>query len=179
MAEENNNLNRRKFLEKSGKFIVAGVCSTALAQILSSCETYSPLETTAGIDKVVNIDTDLTFPPPLTRQLFDKKGFGAKIRFSDVNYGIPVILVRIDADNIYCFSSLCTHDNCFGDDVSVPKGYYDTPSLSSYRLINCACHGSQYDPFQGGKVVTGPAEKALKQFPTKYDKVTHLLTISF
>ena len=152
---------RRNFLKNSGKIIVGAACYSTMSAILTSCESYTELVTPSqGIDKIVNIDTDLTFPKPLTQALFEKKGFGAQIRFPDVNYGIPLILVRID-------------------DNTIPKGYYESDSLKGYRLITCGCHGSQFDPFQNGKAVTGPAEKSLKRYPTEFDKETRLLTIKF
>ncbi|MDD3125483.1 MAG: Rieske (2Fe-2S) protein [Candidatus Kapabacteria bacterium] len=171
---------RRNFLKNSGKIIVGAACYSTMSAILTSCESYTELVTPSqGIDKIVNIDTDLTFPKPLTQALFEKKGFGAQIRFPDVNYGIPLILVRIDDNTIACYSSLCSHANCFGDELSIPKGYYESDSLKGYRLITCGCHGSQFDPFQNGKAVTGPAEKSLKRYPTEFDKETRLLTIKF
>ena len=176
-----NKLDRRNFLKNSAGAVATCACASALGAALTSCETYTALdEPSQGIEKIVNIDTDLTFPIPLTKELFKKKGFGAKITFPDVNYGIPIILVRIDENTIDCYSTLCPHDNCFGNDVTAPKGYYDSPaSFKDFRLIYCSCHGSRFDPFQNGKAVTGPAEKPLKKFPTSFDKETNILTIKF
>ena len=179
--QNNIKIDRRDFLKSSAGVVASCTCASALGSTLTSCESYTALETPSqGIDKKVNIDTDLTFPFPLTKETFKKKGFGAKITFPDVNYGIPLILVRIDENTIDCYSTLCPHDNCFGNDVAAPKGYYETPpSYKDFRLITCACHGSRFDPFQEGKAVTGPAEKPLKKFPTSFDKETNILTIKF
>lgn len=176
-----NKIDRRNFLKSTAGVVASCTCASSLAASLTSCESYTALETPSqGIEKKVNIDTDLTFPFPLTKATFKKKGYGAKITFPDVNYGIPLILVRMDENTIDCYSTLCPHDNCFGNDVSAPTGYFDSPEgYKAFRLIKCACHGSRFDPFQDGKAVTGPAEKPLKKFPTSFDKETNILTIKF
>ena len=180
-----NNIQRREFFKQSAKTVAVCACVSSVTALLNSCEYYSALEPASqGVDKKVSIspdNKDLKYPAGVTFKTFQqKKGYGAKIRFPDVNYGIPLILVRMTPyEDIACFSSLCTHDNCFGNDVSCPSGYYETPGLKDARLIQCGCHGSKYDPFQNGKAVVGPAEKPLKQFPTEFNKETGILTIKF
>lgn len=176
-----NKIDRRDFLKSSVGVVASCTCASSLAASLTSCESYTALETPSqGIEKKVNIDTDLTYPFPMTKSFFNThNGAGAKITFPDVNYGIPLIIVRMDEKTFDCYSTLCPHDNCFGNDVAIPKGYYDDPKYQDNRLIICACHGSRFDPWQDGKAVTGPAEKPLKKFPTSFDKETNILTIKF
>ncbi len=81
--------------------------------------------------------------------------------------------------SISCFSTLCTHDNCFGDDVLIPTGYVFMDGKKYNPVIQCGCHGSQFDVFQNGKAVVGPAEKSLKRFPTEFNPETNILTIKF
>lgn len=176
-------MNRRDFIKGGMKTLGVCTCAGTLASMLNSCEFYSELQpANQQITKSINLDTDIDYEASgVKKEIFEKRpGYGVKVRFSDANYGIPVIIVRKSAEEYVCFSSLCTHDNCFGDDVTVPKGYFENkPSFFKYRLIKCNCHGSLFDPWEGGKPVEGPAEKPLKQFPTEFDKNTRILKIFF
>jgi len=60
--------------------------------------------------------------------------------------GAPVIVARPDAQQVVCFSAICTHLGC----VVAPSGT---------KLI-CPCHGSQFDALTG-KVLNGPATRPL------------------
>ncbi len=174
--------DRREFLKSGIKVLGVCACAGGLATMLNSCEFYKELQPSwLGITKEINIDKDIDFAASgIKKDYFDKYiGYGVKIRIPDVNYGIPLVLVRKSKDEIMCFSTLCTHDNCFGDDISVPRGYFDRPGMEGYRLIQCNCHGSHFDPWQNGKAVEGPAEKPLKQFRTEYDNSTRILKIFF
>ena len=67
-------------------------------------------------------------------------------------------LVRLgeDASNggLVAFSAICTHLGC----ALIPQ-------LTPEGQIACPCHGSHFDPRQGGAVVRGPADRALPQLP--------------
>jgi Rieske Fe-S protein len=142
---------------------------------MQSCEDFTSLEDASqGVTKIVDLKSEALFPVAKDRQNLAKIGYGVKLRFKDVNYSIPLILVRLSADEVACYSSLCTHDNCFGKDVSGPLGNYP-----GFKEIACQCHGSRFDPFQNGKAVKGPAEKPLKKFKTTLNKETQVLTIEF
>lgn len=174
--------NRRGFLKTGIKTLGVCACAGGLATLLNSCEFYDELQPASrGITKKINIDTDIDYAAQkIKREYFENKGYGVKVQMPDVNYGIPLILVRMAKDEIACFSSLCTHDNCFGDEVTPPKGYFpNRPALSDYRLIICSCHGSQFDPWNEGKPAKGPAEKALKRYKTEYNIDTKILEIYF
>lgn len=56
--------------------------------------------------------------------------------------GAPAIVARPSAEQVVCFSAICTHLGC----TVSPSG--DT--------LNCPCHGSQFSAFTG-KVLRGPA----------------------
>ncbi|MFP4528184.1 MAG: ubiquinol-cytochrome c reductase iron-sulfur subunit [Candidatus Kapaibacterium sp.] len=162
----NNNINRRKFFIDAGK--IAGVCGCGLASIslLNSCEHYWEKESNlSGIDKIINIDEE---------SYLQKIGYGIKKSYKDVNYGIPVMIIRISDKEFVCFSTLCPHDNCFGDDVQSPLG-----NFQNFKYITCTCHGSKFDPYDGGKPVVGPAEKPLASYPTEYLEHNNQLIIHF
>jgi len=83
-----------------------------------------------------------------------------------------ILLVRVDpaaldeatasrsADGILAYSAVCTHAQC---------------PVSEWRretgVLHCPCHGSEFDPKQGGKVVGGPAPRPLAALPLKVAEV--------
>lgn len=62
--------------------------------------------------------------------------------------GSPVIVARPSADQVVCFSAICTHAGC----TVAPSG----------MKLNCPCHGSQFDALTG-KVLQGPASRPLPE----------------
>jgi rieske iron-sulfur protein len=60
------------------------------------------------------------------------------------------------ADGVVAFSAICTHQQCTVTDW-----------LKSTQVVQCPCHQSQYDLRHGGKVVGGPAPRALPALPLK------------
>jgi Rieske Fe-S protein len=74
----------------------------------------------------------------------------------------PLILTN-DAGVIRTFAAVCTHEGC-------PLGWN-----ANQRLIRCPCHGSAFDV--RGRVVEGPATKALTELETVVDRERVLLAI--
>lgn len=152
---------RREFLVKSAAAF--GLCAGAAA-FLNSCEFFNEKPAKqSGITHVVDVSEE---------QFLQYDGYAVMKTFEDVNFAIPVIIVRLAEGEFVCFSSLCTHNNCYGDAIALPR----PPQRPE---IGCTCHGSQFDPYDGGKPVKGPAERALKSFPTEFDSEKNLLTIFF
>ena len=60
--------------------------------------------------------------------------------------GKPAIVAQPAKGQVVAFSAICTHQGC-----TVAPGD---------KILQCPCHGSQYDPATG-KVVRGPAPRAL------------------
>jgi Rieske Fe-S protein len=169
--------NRRLFLEKAIKVIGTVTVTTPFINLLNSCENY--WENT-NENELIEIELDLN----------DKKysrlnsiGQGIIIAFGKANYGVPVIIVKIDDKNYKCYSSMCTHNNCFGVQALT---FFDIPNSNvrppigmtgDNRHIVCTCHGSRFDAFDNAKVVQGPAERPLKQFKTEFNPETKLLKL--
>lgn len=65
---------------------------------------------------------------------------------------------KASADGIVAYSAVCTHQGCpvnmWKDDV---------------KALFCSCHGSQFDPKAGAKVVFGPAPRRLAMLPLKIE----------
>jgi Rieske Fe-S protein len=63
----------------------------------------------------------------------------------------PALLVHLPDESWAAYEAVCTHKGC-------EVGY----QLESRRL-GCPCHGSVFNPAQGGAVVQGPAQKLLQE----------------
>jgi rieske iron-sulfur protein len=60
------------------------------------------------------------------------------------------------AHGIVAYTAVCTHMACWVTDW-----------LNSKQVLQCACHQSEYDPRQGGRVVSGPAPRPLPALPLR------------
>lgn len=161
--------NRRKFLKKIPQIFLGSIGTLFL---ISSCENYLIKENFNNIEVIVELDKE---SDEIKKDL-NRIGWGVLKYFEGINYGIPVIIVRISNTEFACFSAMCTHDHCLITKriTELPAGNYP-----GYKFIRCSCHGSQFDPYENGKVVQGPAEKPLKKFRTEYDSENNLLKIYF
>lgn len=82
----------------------------------------------------------------------DSVPVGGAIGFNDRTQG-PAVLVRLGQEQVVAYSRTCTHAGC-------PVGYD-----SSARLLVCPCHGAEFDPAHGARVVAGPAPAPLPSIP--------------
>lgn len=67
---------------------------------------------------------------------------------------IVVVRVGPEDDAVFANTIICPHDGC---DV--------TEWLGDERMLSCPCHYSKFDPKEGGRVVSGPAPRALPSLP--------------
>ena len=79
-----------------------------------------------------------------------------------------VMLIRLDpeklnedtkaraADGVVAYTAICTHAGCEVSDW-----------VAADRYLFCPCHDSTFDPADGGKVLDGPAPRALPALPLK------------
>ena len=67
-----------------------------------------------------------------------------------------LVVVRMGAadEAVFANTIICTHDGC---DV--------TEWLAEEHMLSCPCHYSKFDPRDGGRVVSGPAPRALPSLP--------------
>jgi Rieske Fe-S protein len=68
---------------------------------------------------------------------------GSNQKFVAAN-GAPAFLFRTKT-GVFAYSAICTHQGCTVDYFKAGK-----------KLV-CPCHGASFDPFNGGKVVSGEA----------------------
>lgn len=70
-------------------------------------------------------------------------------------------------DGILCYSKICTHVGC-------PISLWEQ---QTHHLL-CPCHQSTFDLADNGKVVFGPAARAVPQLPLKVDSEGYLVAVS-
>ncbi len=78
---------------------------------------------------------------------------GSALEFTDEETGQQAILVHLEGGDFAAYSAICTHRQC-------------TVSYSDNNLA-CPCHGSVFDPTNGGAVVNGPATEPLPEIPVE------------
>jgi len=176
-----NKLDRRKFIKDAGIFVGA-VSVVGVSSLLNSCESYVANDYEQGITVEIDVNSREY------KRYLTKIGAGLLKKFDGVNFGVAVIIVKIAENTYRCFSSMCTHNNCYGrecfhshdpaerekSDVRPPIG-----KTLEARSIVCKCHGSRYDPFNEGIPYQGPAERPLTQYKCDFNPETGILKIRF
>jgi ubiquinol-cytochrome c reductase iron-sulfur subunit len=81
--------------------------------------------------------------------------------------GSPVVVVRIAPGpaGVVAYSKICTHAGCAISLYRKPT----FPDLQPRPALVCPCHYSTFDPAQNGKVLFGPAGRALPRLPLEVD----------
>ncbi len=69
---------------------------------------------------------------------------------------IPAILFRTKS-GVFAYSAICTHQGC------------TVAYNSASKVLQCPCHGSEYDPFSEAKVLRGPAINPLSKINVVVD----------
>jgi len=67
-----------------------------------------------------------------------------------------LVIVRVGAgdEGVFAHTAICTHDGCEVTDW-----------VAGEHMLSCPCHYSKFDPKDGGRVVSGPAPRALPALP--------------
>ena len=76
---------------------------------------------------------------------------GSAVEFR--NSGQPAVLVHLRSGAFVAYSAVCTHQQC-------------TVAYKNGQLA-CPCHGSVFDPANGGQVVSPPANRPLPEIPVE------------
>ncbi len=132
-------MDRRDFL----KALAASGGAAALGTFLAGC---APSATTGGgSTSGSGITLDLTKPE---NQSLATVG-GTLALDADSLDPTGLLLYRLNESTVLAFSRKCSHMGC-------------TVGAFQNGVSTCPCHGSQYDT--NGKVIKGPAPKALKAY---------------
>jgi len=139
----NEKISRRDFLEDVVKISALGTVGAVLAGCASG-----GLPLVKGEEEDEQIRINLSETPALNLP-------NGAISLATAEQGELNIVVLKTAENEFiALSSICTHLGCR---VRKARNGFD-----------CPCHGSRYD--LNGKVINGPAAKALTQFPVRRDR---------
>lgn len=174
-------LSRRYFLKKLND-LAKGIGVSIIFLPLYNCEKdwiIPPILT----GKFVDIDLTNEKSDILNLPILNFLGSGKTKQFEEINYGVPLIIVRIKKENkeddFKCFSGLCTHDQCFGKEkVRAPIKIETIDNKKICRVV-CTCHGSEFDLLNMGKVIKGPAEKPLREFKCEFFANNNSLRIHY
>jgi len=74
---------------------------------------------------------------------------GSALKFRDDSGDLAVLVHLEESGDFVAYSVVCTHQGC--------------PVAYKYGKLVCPCHGSVFNPAQGGAVVQGPAQKPLRE----------------
>ncbi len=72
------------------------------------------------------------------------------------------------ADGVLAYSALCTHAGCDAIEWTPATG-----------ILACDCHSSEFDASANGRVVGGPATRALPSLPLKIDRTVLVVATPF
>ncbi|MEW6061226.1 MAG: Rieske (2Fe-2S) protein [Bacteroidota bacterium] len=149
------NISRRNFLTDSAVI----VCGAMLSPTLQSCSVGKLLYASRNIPVIEGEPLLLLANEPLLRNV----GGAVKKRFSVINNGDVILIIRLSEKEFVAYAAQCTH---MGAEVGAPVN----------NVMTCPFHGSQYNAANGA-VMKGPAEEPLQQFTVLFDEVKQELRI--
>jgi thiosulfate dehydrogenase [quinone] large subunit len=89
------------------------------------------------------------------------------IGFTLPSSGDPGGLIKLSDGTFVAYDLVCTHEGC-------TVSNYD----SQAQLLQCPCHGAQFDAAHEARVVSGPAPSPLTRVPLRIDPNTGAITIA-
>lgn len=141
-------LDRRRLL------LILGGSAVAAVWVLGLLPRTKEL-TVADQNAAGSSPTPATAPTPTGTRigaLADLHSQGS-LNFTDPSSGDPAVAVSLPGGSIVAFDAVCTHAGC------------TVTYEASVQLLNCPCHGAQFDPSRGAAVVAGPAPTPLASIP--------------
>jgi len=121
-----------------------------------------PGGTTPPPSGVTFVNNVLSVPLSGAPNLAASNGF--EVFASSIGGSTPsIIIINLGGNLFKGFSSICTHQNC------TVNGFTGTRML-------CPCHGSEFDT--SGRNVVGPAPSPLKEYATRFDVATAVVTVT-
>jgi Rieske Fe-S protein len=174
--------SRRDFFKKIGDLAFSIGVSVVFLPIFGCEKDWLLPAKSEG--KYVDLDLKSEKSDILNLPVLNFLGSGLTKQFEEVNYGIPLIIVRVKKeekeDDFRVYSGMCTHDQCFGKEkVRAPIKIETVSGGQKICRVVCTCHGSEFDLLNSGKVLKGPAEKPLRKFDCKFFPETSVLRIFY
>lgn len=132
-------LDRRAFMRRA----TGALATTPLAALLASCAALAARSVPVREGK---LHLAFTHYPELETP-------GGALKLAPVGFETPVYVMVLARGEFAALSPICTHLGC-------------TVEIQGTRIV-CPCHGSTYD--REGRVLQGPAERALTRYATTID----------
>jgi Rieske Fe-S protein len=146
--ENTFNKLRREFLSTSAKTGLCIACGGMMSALLSACDSVDEGEPLVRLSE---------------HPALQKIGGAIKKRYSRLNNGEPILIIRLSEHQFVAYSALCTHK---GVEVRLPKN----------GEIVCPNHGSRFR-LDNGEVIEGKAIEPLRRFETFFDIHANVLRI--
>ena len=159
-------ISRRQFFFKSAGTLAVISTSGLFSTIVNSCGGNSGPSAPSSV-ATMNIIQGSVSNNEIAVSLGASSPIAVKNTRAVVEYnnGGGAILVEHNSDDTYrAISGICTHQGCIVTD-------YD----GSSNVFVCPCHGSRFD--QSGNVVQGPAGSKLRQYTTRIENTSLIITL--
>ena len=132
-------IDRRDFVRRA----TGALSATPLAELLAGCAALAARSVPMREGK---LHLAFTHYPELETP-------GGSLKLAPVGFETPVYVLALGRGEFAALSPICTHLGC-------------TVEIQGNRIV-CPCHGSNYD--REGRVLQGPAERALTRYATSID----------
>jgi Rieske Fe-S protein len=141
-------ISRRSFLGSTALVVLPALCGGCTDDGVSLVE-LPPVS-----NKTIAISLD-EFPM--------LKNVGGSIVGQASGYANPIVVAHVRDDMFSALDAICTHERC-------------TVAYNALNLtLDCPCHGSSYEV--DGRVINGPAVRALSRFTATSDGTTLTITL--
>jgi cytochrome b6-f complex iron-sulfur subunit len=141
-------ISRRCFLGSTALVVVPALCGGC------ADDGVTLVDLPAVSNKTIAISLDEF---PMLRNV------GASIVGQASGYANPIVIARVRDDMFAALDAICTHQRC-------------TVAYNALNLtLDCPCHGSSYEV--DGRVINGPAVRALSRFTATSDGTMLTITL--
>jgi ubiquinol-cytochrome c reductase iron-sulfur subunit len=176
-------ISRRALLAGAGGVAGAGLVTAAVTPLASLGPTLNPLHRQPWVRGVRLVDD--TGNPYSADDIHEGAFYTALPEHGDPDsFGAGLLVVRLPAEflhlpgdrrswapeGILAYSKICPHAGCA---ISLYR-YPTYAPTSQVPAFTCPCHYSTFLPGEGGRLIFGPAGRALPQLPLMIDSDRHL-----
>jgi ubiquinol-cytochrome c reductase iron-sulfur subunit len=176
-------ISRRALLMGAGGVAGAGLVTAAVTPLASLGPTLNSLHRQPWVRGVRLVDD--TGRPYSAGDIHEGAFYTALPEHGDPDsFGAGLLVVRLPAeflhlpadrrdwapDGILAYSKICPHAGCA---ISLYR-YPTYAPTSQVPAFTCPCHYSTFLPGEGGRLIFGPAGRALPQLPLMIDSDRHL-----
>ena len=183
IEEGGQGISRRKLLVSAGGVAGAGLVTAAVTPLASLGPTLNPLHRQPWVRGVRLLDDN--GKPYSADEIHEGTFYTALPEHGDPeSFGAGLLVVRLPAEflhlpperrswapeGILAYSKICPHAGCA---ISLYR-YPTYAPTSQVPAFTCPCHYSTFLPGEGGRLVFGPAGRALPQLPLMIDSDRNL-----